>query len=425
MAARKVKQQPAKWRNRIVGSGIESPEKLLANPKNWRLHPDEQREALGEVLAKVGWVQRVVVNQQTGFVVDGHLRAAMAVRANEPVPVLYVDLSPAEEALILATFDPISALAEREDKRLDALLAELRLSEIGQGLGSSLDSLLKDLQGQPEGGAGTNSGADVFHPEIIKGGCVADLAPTEAERTALAGRKLLIEYGGGKDSSAAAIWARHYFPDNPTELMFVDLGADFVGFHLYLHDAARFLGVPLVILRSKRTVLDTMLEKGKWPHFGHPYCHENLHQPLDDYILDRSPKEIAILRGGRSTERLTGTKSNESRFLVVDRMKEYSYFQPLYFSDKYTSGKLLEEAGHPVWDGYSRGLCRTACRICPGQKRKAYAAIRANFPDVWSELLDLERRFGPGVWQLPNPEGGHFGFEVAADRGQEKLEKGK
>jgi type V secretory pathway adhesin AidA len=37
----------AEWRNRIVGSGTEDPEKLLANPKNWRIHPKAQREALG------------------------------------------------------------------------------------------------------------------------------------------------------------------------------------------------------------------------------------------------------------------------------------------------------------------------------------------------------------------------------------------
>ncbi len=410
------------WRSRIVGSGVEDAATLLANPKNWRLHPPAQREALGGVLDKVGWVQNVVVNQRTGFLVDGHLRVEMAKAAGESVPVLYVDLTEEEEALVLATMDPISAQAEKDEKKLNALLVELRTSELGQNLGPSLDSLLAELTGGaggPEEPAG-----ETFKPDTIKGGCVGDLEPTEEERAILAGRKLLVEYSGGKDSSAAAVWARHYFPDNPTELLFVDLGADYVGFHLYLHDAARFLGVPLVVLRSKRTVLDTMLEKGQWPHFGHPYCHENLHQPLDDYMLTHGADEIAILRGGRLSERAASGKRNESRFLVVERMEKFKYFQPLYFSDKETSGKLLEEAGLPAWDGYSRGLCRTACRICPGQKPQAYAAIRATFPDVWRELQELEERFGPGAWHMINPEGGHFGFLAAADKGQEKFEAG-
>ena len=38
------------WTNRIVGSGEEAPDQLLAHPSNWRTHPKAQREALREVL---------------------------------------------------------------------------------------------------------------------------------------------------------------------------------------------------------------------------------------------------------------------------------------------------------------------------------------------------------------------------------------
>src|SRR5437867_4576224 len=68
----------ATWRNRIVGSGEEAPDQLLANPKNWRIHPKHQQEALAGVLDEVGWVQEVIVNQQTGHLVDGHLRVTLA-----------------------------------------------------------------------------------------------------------------------------------------------------------------------------------------------------------------------------------------------------------------------------------------------------------------------------------------------------------
>ncbi len=27
------------WENRIIGSGTENPDQLLANPSNWRIHP--------------------------------------------------------------------------------------------------------------------------------------------------------------------------------------------------------------------------------------------------------------------------------------------------------------------------------------------------------------------------------------------------
>lgn len=60
----------APWRNRIVGSGEEAPDQLLANPGNWRVHPKAQQQALAGILGQVGWVQQVLVNRRTGHVVD-------------------------------------------------------------------------------------------------------------------------------------------------------------------------------------------------------------------------------------------------------------------------------------------------------------------------------------------------------------------
>ncbi len=127
MAGRRSQGTRATWRNRIIGDGEEAPDQLLANPRNWRVHPKAQQEALTGVLDEVGWVQRVIVNQRTGYVLDGHARVAMAITREEPtVPVVYVDLSPDEEALVLATYDPLGSLAVAGRESLDALLREVR-----------------------------------------------------------------------------------------------------------------------------------------------------------------------------------------------------------------------------------------------------------------------------------------------------------
>ena len=130
--ARAAAAPAAAWRNRIVGAGEEAPEQLVANPSNWRTHGAAQRDALRGSLATVGWVQQVLVNQRTGHVVDGHARVEEALSRGEPsVPVLYVDLEPDEEALVLATLDPIGAMAGRDDERLRALLAEISVDDAG------------------------------------------------------------------------------------------------------------------------------------------------------------------------------------------------------------------------------------------------------------------------------------------------------
>jgi DNA modification methylase len=139
--SRRAPASPApSWRNRIVGSGEEAPEQLLANPANWRVHPKEQQRALAGSLSEVGWVQQVLVNRTTGHVVDGHLRVELAIsRGESMVPVVYVELSEGEERLVLATLDPLAAMATAEKDALAALLGGLSPTD------NALTTLLAEL----------------------------------------------------------------------------------------------------------------------------------------------------------------------------------------------------------------------------------------------------------------------------------------
>lgn len=112
--------------NRIVGEGQEDPTQLLANPFNFRRHPTEQLDALEGALEEIGWIQRVIVNQTTGHLIDGHARVELAIRREEKaVPVVYVALTESQEQIALATFYPIGALAYHDDETLKALLADI------------------------------------------------------------------------------------------------------------------------------------------------------------------------------------------------------------------------------------------------------------------------------------------------------------
>ena len=113
-----------KIKNRIIGSGEEQLDQIMFNPRNWRIHPLSQQDALKGVLEEVGWVQQVIVNKRTGHLVDGHLRCQLAAREGATtIPVVYVDVSEEEEALVLATLDPIGAMAATDKQKLDELFA--------------------------------------------------------------------------------------------------------------------------------------------------------------------------------------------------------------------------------------------------------------------------------------------------------------
>ena len=131
------------WRSRIIGHAEVPPAELVANPRNWRTHPAEQQRALTGALSEVGWVAEVVVNQTTGHVVDGHLRIELALERKEPtVPVTYVELSEAEERIVLATLDPLVAMADAEASKLAELLAGLEPAD--EALRALLDDLARE-----------------------------------------------------------------------------------------------------------------------------------------------------------------------------------------------------------------------------------------------------------------------------------------
>lgn len=128
-----MSKQKATWANRIIGYGEESADQLLANEANWRIHPKNQQDALSGVLREVGVVQNIIVNKRLSedwpvgkrgveTVLDGHLRTSLGISAGQKMPITYVDLTPAEEALVLATIDPLSAMAAADKEQLDALL---------------------------------------------------------------------------------------------------------------------------------------------------------------------------------------------------------------------------------------------------------------------------------------------------------------
>lgn len=142
-------------RSRIVGEGAEAPDQLLANPLNWRTHPKEQVDALEGLLREVGWVQRVIVNRTTGHIVDGHARVELALRRSEPaVPVLYVELTEAEERLVLAALDPIGGLAGKDAAVLDELLQGVHTED------PALQALLDSLSGESAAASGTDGLTD-------------------------------------------------------------------------------------------------------------------------------------------------------------------------------------------------------------------------------------------------------------------------
>jgi hypothetical protein len=101
---------------------------LLDHDGNPRRHPQAQRDALRGVLEQVGIAAALVAYQSERnggrlTLIDGHLRKQ---DFDLDWPVLVLDVDDAEADLLLATHDPLAALADYDKPKLDALLQEVR-----------------------------------------------------------------------------------------------------------------------------------------------------------------------------------------------------------------------------------------------------------------------------------------------------------
>lgn len=79
---------------------------LLPDARNWRRHPDYQRSALSGVLAEIGY--------------------ADALLARETPEGLVLDVTEEEAGQILATLDPLAAMAQPDNDALINLLGSVR-----------------------------------------------------------------------------------------------------------------------------------------------------------------------------------------------------------------------------------------------------------------------------------------------------------
>jgi hypothetical protein len=133
-------QDPSAFINRIVKFGVKPADQFLANPKNPRTHPTFQRQAMEEALGKVGFVAPVIETSD-GYLLDGHERIYQALVKNSDVPYVVLDIhsDDPDADFVLATFDPLGALASYDANQLDDLLKGMETD------GDALKKMLNNL----------------------------------------------------------------------------------------------------------------------------------------------------------------------------------------------------------------------------------------------------------------------------------------
>jgi hypothetical protein len=112
------------FKDRIVELRRVESSSLIPHPMNWRIHDSEQRGAMESVLSEVGIAGAVIAYDSKQYggltVIDGHLRKDLL--AEQKVPVLVLNVSDEEAAILLATHDRIGEMAIADEDALTRLI---------------------------------------------------------------------------------------------------------------------------------------------------------------------------------------------------------------------------------------------------------------------------------------------------------------
>ena len=135
---------PPVLRDRIIDLRRLPASALQDHQHNWRVHPQAQRDALQGVLHELGIASALLVYdspRQGGLcVIDGHLRKSLD--PTQEWPCLMLDLDDDEASYLLATHDPLGAMAEASREALARVLADVTSGQ------ASVQELLAQLAEQ-------------------------------------------------------------------------------------------------------------------------------------------------------------------------------------------------------------------------------------------------------------------------------------
>lgn len=119
------------FRDRIIDFRRVRAAELSGAPWNWRSHPDAQRDAVVGSLEELGITEPLktrLLPDGSLQLWDGHLRQEIlnAIGPDTIIPVVVTDLNEEEAKKANLIHDPLAALAEADQPKLDALLAEIQ-----------------------------------------------------------------------------------------------------------------------------------------------------------------------------------------------------------------------------------------------------------------------------------------------------------
>ncbi len=200
----------------------------------------------------------------------------------------------------------------------------------------------------------------------------------------------IVQFSGGKDSTALVLWAREHFGNAFTPL-FCDTGWEHpltLGYIDYINDTV--LDGRLVTVKSAKYagMVDLVARKGRVPSMKARFCTQELKVfPARDYMATL-PEAPTVYQGIRADE-------SQSRAAAGARVWSDVYdawvFRPLFHWSAARVFALHATHGIEPNPLYKLGAGRVGCFPCINVNHGELKRLSSTLPEVWERAAELER----------------------------------
>lgn len=226
------------------------------------------------------------------------------------------------------------------------------------------------------------------------------------------GATFIVNHSGGKDSQSMLIYLLGIVPREQLVVIHADLpGVDWEGTED--HVKATTMGLPVITVRARRTLLQMIEERGMFPSPKYRQCTSDLKRgPIEKAIRGLSVKLIVNCMGMRADES-TARKKLEPLKLNAGNSKagrEWYDWLPIHEWDESLVFSTIAAFGQkPHW-AYAAGMRRLSCCFCiMASKADLTTAARLN-PKLYRTYVELERSTGQ-VMLMPSKTHGRQTLE--------------
>lgn len=215
---------------------------------------------------------------------------------------------------------------------------------------------------------------------------VLDEEPTKQDK------KAIVSFSGGKDSSAALLWALDNFAD--VKAYHTDSPSNFPGTLEHVKRICDQLDVPLVT-QTAPDVLDVFENKGYPPTGITPYCRDEMrYYPFRNYLdtLSEAEREnLVVIMGSRKEESETRANLKDG---PIEKLRSAYVIYPMKDLSDEEILEYLASRDIPLFKTY-KYLERTGCWSCPLAQAKQFVVVREQYPELYERLKRFEQKHFP------------------------------